>query len=457
MAILEKINETISFLRKNSQDELNRITSILSIIDSTVEALNDELKFKDYDFSIAINLVNSNSFGLVDYEKTIKEIKNLLVAKYDYNQRYLTLNDECNQVVNGFRERLLHLKEELEKRYEEQSKVKVNEKDLNNLEDLKNLLEGKGRRKYFTYEMLESLFELIDYDSFTYQDMEDLVKELAVSKNIKGKIAEEEIDFDDVSTLLEEYLGKKLKLGFIQKYQHEICSRINLDNARNILEFFKKNNLLDRFSLVAILPIIIYGRFEYIKDFYFERVLPKDDKIKELYFEDGMIGVWINEGNSKRRRNTTIRKSKEKASSKTLYSTIPEVSDDDIWENVRLLSENEGLLAQKYDLANIDYIWVITKPTWLIKKNIELFKLFNITDVTLTALTQSDLEDKLHFSVELGLLNTPRTYVFRELEKDVPRYQEFMLNGQKKKNRDGSILNYFARNTSEIGKTSYME
>lgn len=454
MTILENITDKINDLKKNSQEEIDRITSILNVINSSILALNNEQLFKDYDFSIAINLVNSNSFGIIDLEKSIKDIKNVLIAKYDYNQIFLTIPEEGKQAIKSFRERLGYLKEELERRINEQNQVEVDETVLENLEDFKNLLEGKGRRKYYTYDMLEALFEVVDYDNFTYNDMKELIKELAVSKNIKGKIEEEKKDINDVINLYEKYLGNRLKSDLLIKYQDEICTRIDLDNTRSILEFFKENDLLNKFSILAILEITLYGRFDYVKEVYNDKVLTKDDILKDLYFEDIMACVWINEKSTERRRNNYIKKSNEKSKKKTLFDTIHEVCDDDVWENIRILKENEDILNDKYDLENIDYLWVITKPTWLIKKNIELFKLFNFKDVRLTALVQNDLEEKIHFITELGLLNTPNDSLFNEYAKSIPKYQEFMLNG--KRNRD-NILNYYSGNTSEIGKTSYTE
>ena len=457
MTILEKVSAIIDELKQNSQEEINRINSILNVVTSSIEALENEEILKDYDFSIAINLVNSKSFGLLDLEKIIGEVKNILIAKYDYQQSFLTLNDDYKRAIKGFRERLCYLKEEYEKRIEIKSQVKIDEKTLENLEDLKRLLEGKGRRKYYTYDMLEALFEVFDYDSFSPSEMEELIKELSISKNMKGKLLEEEKDIDEVVSVFKEFLGNKVEEGFFKKYQHEICARIDIANARSILKFFKDNNLFDRFGLLSVMTIAIYGRYDYVNSFYFEKVLPKDEKIQELYFQDAMNGVWINENSSKRRRGSSIRKKGNKENGVSLYSSISDVCDDDVWENIRLLKENESLLSEKYDLSNIDWTWVITKPVWLIKKNIDLFKLFNITDVKITALVQSDLEDKIHFAIELGLLNTPRTYVFREIEKTVPRYHEFMLNGKRKRHNNDNILNYFSRNTSEIGKTTYTE
>ena len=255
MTILEMLNEKISDLKRNSQEELSRINNILKVINDSIEALEDEEKLKDYDFSIAIDLVNSRSFGIIDLKKSIKNIKNKLKVKYDYNQLFLSISDEGKAAIKSFIERLGYLKEELERRIEEQSKVEVDEETLENLEDLKSLLEGKGRRKYYTYEMIESFFEVFDYDNFTYEEMEELIKGLAVSRNIKGKLLEEKKDFDEVKALFNEYLGRRMKLDLLEKYQDEICTRIDLVNARNIFDFFKENKILDKFSIVAL----VYG------------------------------------------------------------------------------------------------------------------------------------------------------------------------------------------------------
>ena len=406
MTILETLNKKIDELKENSPEEIEKTSNLLKVVNDSIIALDNEELLIDFDFSIAINLVNSHSYGIIDLNKCIKDIKNTLIAKYRYRQSFLTLSNEQHQVIKSFKERLGYLKEEFEDRVNKQSNITIDENILENLDDLKKLLEGKGRRKYYTYEMLEALFEVYNYDDFSYQDMEQLVKELEISKNIKGKLQDEKVDFDEVKKLFTKYLDEKV-VGLLEKYQNEICYRINIDNARKIFEFFDRENILNRFSIVSILQIVLYGRFDYIKDFYYERVLPKHDNVKKIYFDDAMSCVWINENESSRNRKNHFIRRNNKDTRKTLYSTIHEVCDDDVWENIRLIKENESILSYKYDLANLDYLWVITKPVWLIKKNIELFKTFGLDDIKLTALCQTDLEDKIHLVIELGLLNSP--------------------------------------------------
>ncbi len=457
MTIVESLNGKINGLKENSQEAIDKNASILQVINDAIKALNDDELLIDYDFSIAINLVNPRSFGIIDLEKSIRSIKNTLIAKYRYKQTFLTLPKDLIQARNSFRERLGYLKEEYEGRVSKQKSVKIDDSILENSIDLKNLLEGRGRRKYYTYEMLEAFFELFDYNGFSYQDMEQFVKELGVSKNLGGKIHAESTDFEEVKELFKKYLDKRIKLDLLEKYQSEICYRINISNASKILEFFEHENLIDKFSIISLLQIVLYGRFEYIVDFYNERVLPKSENVKKIYFDDAMSCVWINENEVSRSKHNHFIRREGQSSKQTLYSSIHEVCDDDVWENVRLIKENESIFSSKYDLSDIGYLWVITKPVWLIKKNIELFKLFGFQDVQFTALAMTDLEDKIHLVTELGLLNTPQTHSFREMEKGVPKYNEFNLNGKKKKLENRSILNYYPRNTSEIGRTTYRE
>ena len=195
MTILEILTKKIAELKENSQDELDRIKGILQTIDDAIDALNNEKKLKDYNFDTATNLVNSHSFGIIDLNKCLDEVKNTLIAKYDYKQDYLTLSSNQLQALKSFKERLGFLRDEFESRLKNHNENKVNPLVLENLIDFKNLLEGKGRRKYYTYEMLEAFCEVIDYDSFTFDDMRDLIKSLSVSKNLKSKLNEEQNDY----------------------------------------------------------------------------------------------------------------------------------------------------------------------------------------------------------------------------------------------------------------------
>ena len=63
---------------------------------------------------------------------------------------------------------------------------------------------------------------------------------------------------------------------------------------------------------------------------------------------------------------------------------------------------------------------------------------------------------KINISVELGLLNPPRNKAYKYIESTVPKNREYSISGEKKAYSD-SILNYFRRNTSQLGSTSYAE
>jgi len=89
-----------------------------------------------------------------------------------------------------------------------------------------------------------------------------------------------------------------------------------------------------------------------------------------------------------------------------------------------------------------------TLPVWVLKKNIELCKLFGlgtITSLPTSCIERGDIEDKIHLAIELGLLNSPLTPIFREMDKNIVRNEEFQRNIAKKKIYNQSIRNYFQR------------
>ena len=88
--------------------------------------------------------------------------------------------------------------------------------------------------------MLESLFEVIDYDSLSYEEMEELISKLSVAKNNKGRFNENKVEVTEVINLLEEYFAKSVKVGLLKQYESEICGKIDLVNAKNICLYFMK-------------------------------------------------------------------------------------------------------------------------------------------------------------------------------------------------------------------------
>ena len=454
MAILDLIDEKMKVIKPVSEQEIEQMRKWLMIVKEAINALNNEDLLIDYDFSIAINLINQNvtNFGIVDLKKGIQDKKNVLIAKKKYNIE-LPEYEEQQRVVNVFREKLFSYKRELETLINKYSNQKVNEELLENLEDLKNLIEGKGRRKNYTFGMLESLFEVVDYETLTYKDALELTDVL----NTKDKEEDNEIDKNDVINLLKEYLGDKIKIGFIERHQQEICSLIDLDNAKKILEFFKEEDILKEFSFIGLMQILLKGRYDFIYKFYYDEILTEDKETREIFFSEAMSCVWINEKSAGRRYNGDIRFAGERVNKDSILASIAEVSKKDVMDNIKLLEDNRDRLNYQFDSKNITDLWVLTRPNWLLKKNLMLFREFCVSQVRPTAIAQTDLEDKIHLAIELGLLNPPRNRTFRNIESTVPRQREFSINGAKRKIFSTNILNYFQRNTTRIGETSYAE
>ena len=457
MALLNTLSEKIEDLKKNSQEELNIINEKLDVINNALANLSNEDKLRDSDFSLAIKLVDSQSFGILDFRKIIQDVKNTLIAKYKYNQTFLTLSSDEVSALRSFKERLEYLKEELEKRKKKHEDSLVSEDAIETLEDFLNLLNNRGRRKYYTYDMIEAFLEVFDYDTLSLRDTEELVELLKTAKNFKGKLQTEKASIEEVKELFKEFLGRRYNEEYIINYADDICARIDIENARNIFEFFRRENILDKFNIIAIFQIVICANYEFVENFYREKVLSKPAEIQDFYYEDAMSGVWINEKRSYKHQNNKYHSNKEAKKTNNLFGTISDVTDSEVWENVRLLKENNDLLADEFDLTKINVLRIITKPNWLIKKNIDLLRVFNFRDVKVSALIMSDLEDKIHLVTEIGLLNSPRTPLFKEIERNIPKYEQFMINEKKKDEVNQSILDYYHRNTSQLGITSYVE
>ena len=446
MAILDILDSKLKDLTKKDTKEIDQINENLENINLALEAIDDETKLIKYNFGIAINLVNqnTNSFGIIDYEKCIKDVKNALEIKQRFVNT-LSISEDQRHDLNCFKERLEEVKATLEKMASEYENDKPSEEILENIESFKSVFSSDDKK--YSFEMLEALFEVVDYDSLSYGDIQELVN----SSNTKKEINASKDDIAGIIDLFKTYTPK-VDPGLFYKYSYEICNRIDIENAKNILEFLKKEKIIDEFSILSLVQIAVYGRYEFIRDFYTEKVMSKKRKLRSIYFLDATACLWINESSDKKKYPSTIKVNNKEIKECELYTSIPNTCDDDLWENVRLITENKAIFANKLDLENLDNIWVLMKDPSLIKKNVKLFKQFGFKDVKIPALIIVDLEEKIHIATELGLLNSPRNTVFREIERIVPRFDEYELKGRKRKE---SILNYYHRNISRLATTSY--
>ncbi len=193
MTILETVSNKVNELRINSPEELEKINNILEIINLTLEALNDEEKLLAYnDFDIAINLVNRNvkSFGIIDLEKSIIDIKNVLYLKLQLGLSELTLSEDQKRAIEYFKERLIDIRDSIIKRINERQD-EIGDNTLENLEEFIEIIRDKKGKDY-TYDMLEAVFQVVDYDSLTYEDIKEL------GNSLSGNITEVSSDTESI-------------------------------------------------------------------------------------------------------------------------------------------------------------------------------------------------------------------------------------------------------------------
>ena len=102
--------------------------------------------------------------------------------------------------------------------------------------------------------------------------------------------------------LIEEVGSFKLYEKLIRDHKNEVSSKIDLDNAREILQFFKDKNILNEFKRTALLKITIYGKAEYIKETVYPEIMA--DPSKDIFFEDDLASVWIKEKGKNNQEST---------------------------------------------------------------------------------------------------------------------------------------------------------
>ena len=152
-----------------------------------------------------------------------------------------------------------------------------------------------------------------------------------------------------------------------------------------------------------MLKITLYGKAEYIKEVVYPKVVSNTPDAIEAFYEDDLASIWIKEKDTTIHRASSFRKSRgegEESGVKNLSLSCYTVDYDEFWENVELLKENRDLFGDQVDIDEIGaYLGIKTLPVWVLRKNIELCKLFElgmIAPVPPSCIDRGDIEDKIH-------------------------------------------------------------
>lgn len=480
MNILNELDKKIDELKSLANNDRDRILldEEKKIVLECIEALKNDEVFYNYDFGSIINILNMENITIEDIDRYIKEIKETIeirkiIFTQNFSPKQVNARNELTSEVNN-------LNRSLDERIDALNQNVGLKEEVVNLEDMRNILNNTGKKKYYDEKMFEAFYKQFDWENMSDEDFKSTIELFKNTRNFQGKVSKKTENFDDVINLFKEFFNEKefdvnskfkydgLMYKFIKKYSAEICASIDLENAREILSFFKEKGILDEFERQSIVKICTFAESDYVMKLY-EDIMKNNPDFLEMYFTDSFTKTWINTESSVRRSKFRTTKSGNDSEEKTLYSSCQGVNNEEVKENIKLLKKYNYLFSDKYDMSNIGaHLRVLTMPnselkeelanlnylisshTWALKKNLNLLEEFNIGSVPVSALTKGDLENKIHLAVELGLLNPPMSDVFRKVDKDIITNERFLSLKSQANISNNTIRNYFARNVAVL-------
>lgn len=468
---LEALQEEITNISASKLDDKASLEAQLELIKEFEKVIVDEALIRSYDFSDAINLVNSYDYKIDNIAQIIADIKSVFEVREELNlsRNEMPLDSSQATTFREFTRSLAEIKKNIVGRIQELEKNSGEElqNKISNLEAIKNIFEGSGPRKYYTEDMLRTFWEEIDVLNLPAEERKSLLDMFYETRNINSSHKKEAVPFEDIIALYREYFSDdtlKRVESILSKYKDEITVDIDLDNTREILEFFKEKNLLDKFTNLAKVKVSVYGKADYIRDTIYDKIMNYDENNRSAFFKDDLASVWIKVPGSNTRSSRPFRTSSNGSGERkgkgddSLYSSSHKIDYDEFLQNIKILQDNSDLFGSKFNCNNLGSNLALTsQPTGSLKKNIELCKLFNlgqIYPIPVSAFNFGSLEDKLHLAVELGLLKSPMTEYFQNMDKDINKNYEFKGNATKKGFYNQTIRNYYERYMSKLGFNS---
>jgi len=471
----EKINNLrnkINELKQNNNDEIIALQSQLMIVSECINILDNEELILNYDFNGVIDIINSYDDEPIDenYIEQISSIVELIGFKMQYpNNPLFDIEPQQKEFLDDFINNLKRVKVKLENQIKSTQDFTSIEGEIDSLKKLKKVLDGQD--EYYTLNMLDSIFgngQMYDYSDEEFDSLvEAFLGTLNFKKNQK-KQTHTPVEFDKVVNLYNEFITdydgnfKEKFNNKLKKYRAEVCEFIDLENTRNILQFFKDNNVLAT-DVTWLLTISLYSNLKLVSKVY------NDIKTKYAsnwweygYLENSFISAWIiDEANDKTNRRKTnfntfrkinrsdVPKSDE---TETLYSKVKGPSNGQIIKRIDILEKiSNGKFVPG---SRLDFL---TNKNF--EDNLKFLKMFkfiedndfdqNITENHITILKLCS-EERIHFAIELGLLHPPMNREFLEYDYSIPLNDKFQSKNSKDNVFNQSIRNYFYRYSSSV-------
>ena len=490
---IKDLNDALEGLKTSGLDDKQRFEAKLVILNECEKVLNNEELLSSFNFDDLIKLLKEENLMIDNLEKILSDIKQVIDIKKQLGMEipYAKLQIKAlEKLKENIKLAKTSIKTKL-KDLESKTVEKKQKEKIETLEQLKNILNGEGKRKYYTDEMIDAFYGIIDWKNLPDEDFENVINSFYETKNLKRKRIKQKEKIENVIALYKEFLDEMeftvskdeqftgLFGALIKEYEDEICSFIDIDNTREILSFFKEKEILQKFGRTALLKISLFAKSSYVKKIYLKLLKEKPEEI-DVYFEDELATTWICDSRFSRRNPFRVSRKNDSPNSliKTLYSQCHSVTYDEFNDNIEYLSNHADMFEDENIVRNIgSHLKLKTKPTeelrktrsllslltsssWAFRKNMELIKIFgmsSITKIPITSLESGDIENKIHLAIELGLLNPPMSSVFNDMEKEIFKNDEFQKMQKKRRIVNHSIRNYFQRYLSVLSSLTVNE
>ncbi len=381
---IEKVTTLIEVISKDIKNikDLNYedISDITFIKEEDLKNIQIVLKAK-YEVNLPVELTKPQLEIINNLIKDLTEKRNLLIEKYNKEEELINKNKEKTEKLE---DDILNL----EILYE-----RINDPDdytLLNLEDFKILsiiLEDEEISSKIKIELLSNIIE--------YNENIDKRNKKILSTT----------DIEEVKECFRSFGFKEDMLSYIDKNKEEISRNIDLNNAREILSYLQSKNIIDKFSKLSLLTIVLYSNANTVSKRY------EDLKERKALFTSlfEMPSIWVNNLSKKLRskHKKQLPTGGGRKDTSKLRNYANKISYEEMLSNEEYLT-NLGLKVSISDKTNIK---VLQTPSEKIAENVKVYKAYgffkerDISTFPPSALSFYSVADRCDKLIEIGLLH----------------------------------------------------
>lgn len=416
--IIETLNKVIDELDLKEKNYEEQETIIKKELKKIMGLFNDlridkeDIRLLDCSEEIEIMSRLDGEIDVSKLKEKLRIISRILNGKHDSGFDW-KLSDNQSKDLDNFIKLLERSIKILEKRrklvLKAKNSVRASSEDIFNLELL---------IEYLDQEILPiSKKDFLDYVNRITEDPNvsySLKRELltAVSegnKEVEMNSMRTPVDIEELKRILiAEYDFSSKDIALIDENKELILQRANITKIREILNFMIQKKIYDKFQKDRLLPILLYGNLNFIKERY--RKLVEDKNQYNMTFYD-TPSIWIVSANSRQRPGRKPKSEAQKLTARqtSMYVVAHEISYEEMMKNIEFL-KSIGFEPRFNDEG---YDSVLRTYNNVLRSNFDICQFYNLLDnegkvKIVTLLKSSGLVYNIDRFIELGL----RYYVF---------------------------------------------